>query len=133
MKERAFSLAEVAVALGVVAFVLVPLVGLLGAGLSVSRRASDETVLAALASTALEEMRRDSLASGTLYFDRDGALQTNSQNAIYRCDLQSAAPTEQELENLSDNFRRVRLTFTWLASSPQPAFTNRIHASVLFP
>lgn len=126
----AFSLTEVVIALGIVTFTLVAILGLMGVGINASRQSSDDTVLAAMTSYVLGELRGSGAMSNSFFFDQGGAPLGNGTNAIYRCE---AAPSAPEISGLSTNFRKVRLVFTWPASAPASASTNVINASILYP
>jgi len=121
--RRAFSLIEVMLALGIVAFCLVTLMGLMTVGLQTSRDSTD-TVQAADIASMLVSLRRTSPtnslptsfalpplnlpANGTLYLAADGAV-TSSAQASYRL-------TYGVVTN-SSQFSSLQLMLTW----PPPA------------
>lgn len=100
---RAFSLVEVVIALGVIAFAFVPMVGMLPLGLDVSRQAIDTTVAAQIAQqlnteaqqtdfSRLSELAEASLAAPA-YFDDQGNKVAASADAIYEAIYDIATTT----------------------------------------
>jgi uncharacterized protein (TIGR02598 family) len=128
-----FSLVEVTVAVGICAFVILALVGLMATGLTSAREASRDTATAAMADTVLNNLRTNSYAAllagppGPYWFTQDGILLGSaSTDAIYRCDL-SIAPANATLipeslrpANLSDLGLRVRMSFIRPIETNQP-------------
>ena len=92
-KRAGFTLVETALALGIVAFALVPLIGLLPIGMQASRHASDLTIASQIAQRLSGMVAQDNfsdfsaLVNGTsnlegnlYYFDSEGQpITTNSQ------------------------------------------------------
>lgn len=87
---RGFTITEVALALGIVAFAFIPMLGLLPAGLNASREAIDTTLEAQI----VQQMKGVALqsdysnlsslaASGKYYFDYQGNPSTEAK-AVYR-------------------------------------------------
>jgi type II secretory pathway pseudopilin PulG len=104
----AFSLVEVVLALGVVAFAIVAILGVLPTGLQTSRGSQDETRAAQIAqaifaSLASQNLQRD--VNGQVELDVNGHLQLNSaaklplpNNQTFLVDLKaSATPTTPDL------------------------------------
>jgi uncharacterized protein (TIGR02598 family) len=92
--KRAFSLVEVVLSIGIVAFAFVPLMGLLPLGLDFSRQAVDTTITAQIAQqlknealqtdfTLLSTLDKDEAAAPG-YFDDQGNKSTDPQGAIYK-------------------------------------------------
>lgn len=89
-----FSLVEVVIAIGVIAFAFIPMMGMLPTGLNLSRQAIDTTVEAQIAQQLTAEVqqtdfsRLDELASASIaspsYFDDQGNKVTDPANAIYQ-------------------------------------------------
>lgn len=70
---KAFSLVEVAIALGIISFALVSMLGLLSVGLQAEKSAYAETKVADLATLVFAGLREGSLGgTGTREFDFDG-------------------------------------------------------------
>jgi len=78
-KRAAFTLVEVALALGIIAMAFVPVLGLLPVGLDVSRKAIDATVAAQIVQQLTNEARQtdfstlSALSGATAYFDDQGS------------------------------------------------------------
>lgn len=91
---RGFSLVEVVIAIGVIAFAFIPMMGMLPAGLDLSRQAIDATVEAQIAQQLTAEVqqtdfsRLGELASTSVanpyYFDDQGSKVSDPANAIYQ-------------------------------------------------
>jgi len=119
----AFSLVEVTVAIGLCAFVVLGLVGLMSAGLISARTASKDTMLPTMAETVLGELlaRPSGTLSGKVgpfFFTRDGLPTDAADASFYSCEV-SIAPVSAELlppllrdEGSSGLGWRVRLVFT---------------------
>lgn len=91
---RGFSLVEVVIAIGVIAFAFIPMVGMLPMGLNLSKQAIDTTVEAQIAQRLTAEVqqtdfsRLDELAASSItspyYFDDQGNKVADPANAIYQ-------------------------------------------------
>jgi uncharacterized protein (TIGR02598 family) len=128
-----FSLVEVTVAVGICAFVILALVGLMATGLTSAREASRDTATAGMAEYVLHDLKTrayGAIAAGPVdpyWFSQDGAwLQTPSADAIYRCDV-AVAPADPMLipESLrpaeaGDLGLRLRLSFSRVLETNQP-------------
>jgi len=89
-----FSLVEVILAIGVIAFAFIPMVGMLPMGLDLSRQAIDTTVQAQIVQQLTTEVQQTDfsrladLASASTaspyYFDDQGNQVTDPNNAIYQ-------------------------------------------------
>ena len=83
--RSAFSLIEVTIALGIVAFALVPIIGLVSTGMKSLRDSMDETVRAEIVRKVSGEALRvpyakllDEFQNKTFYFDDEGIQQPSS-------------------------------------------------------
>lgn len=134
MKTRsaAFSLAEIAIALGLLSFVLLAVVGLLGVGLNSSKEASISTSQAALARQVLTQVGTNSFpltTNITKNFALDGTLVTNISDAYFVCTVTTNAVTDLPAEALA-NFQALKIQFAYPAGAPASnRTTNTIHAS----
>jgi uncharacterized protein (TIGR02598 family) len=84
--EGAFSLIEVTIAMGVMAFAAIAILGIIPNGLAAATRSSQTTIAARLASEVQSEIQQVGLASfatDTTYFDGDGKILTNNTGAVY--------------------------------------------------
>jgi uncharacterized protein (TIGR02598 family) len=131
----AFSLVEVVIALGVISFALVSMLGLLGVGINASRQSSESTAMTAMISQVLGKVRAASNAppATNFFFDADGLPLTNSVGAIYECRASATLPPSGEISDVSDKFMKAALVFTWPVSAAVPPHTNTVHASLLLP
>lgn len=127
--DRGFSLIEVALALGIAAFVLMVLLGMLPIGLTNHRNAERETQAASLLSTVVTDLKNsptnqatailnlspNPLASAaavttTNYFAENEQKVTQAADALCRVELQAAAAGSQG--------RGVFVRVTWPAQAP---------------
>ncbi len=133
--QRAFSLIEVTVALGIVTFAVVSVMGLLPMGLNVMREAADQTAVAQITReisadlllTPFSELDAYIGAHGTRHFDADG-VRTDDSSAYFRADA-SLAPSEfpgsASSANLNSNVRCVRIQIVSRAHSGASSTTNQ--------
>ena len=79
-RAGAFTLVEVALALGIIAFALLPIVGLVPIGMQVSNSATDQTMTAQIGQRLIGLMRQSdpsnyaALEASCYYFDNEGQL-----------------------------------------------------------
>jgi len=94
---RGFSLVEISLALGVVSFALVGILGLLPVALSTFRRAIDSTVSAQIADRIANEAAQtgfDQLADRAYYFDdQGGSVQAAAAGRVYTANLTVIRPS----------------------------------------
>jgi len=141
----AFSLVEVVIALGVVSFVLLSMLGLLSTGLQSHRESAEDTNLAFCAETAISLLRsggfsraasetayQETNATPDFYFDAAGQVQVDSdgkpvkfQNpeSHYACTVTRATPT---LDQPTANLLYLRLKFSWPLAAPSTARQQRV-------
>ena len=86
-----FSLVEVVIAVGIVAFAFIPLLGLVPMGLNASRQAIDTTVEAQIIQQMTSEALQTDFStlstlnnSALLYFDANGNVTSSASSAIYK-------------------------------------------------
>lgn len=130
-----FSLVEITVALGLLSFALLAIVGLLGVGLSSGKSAQVDTVQAAVAQSAADIWRAsvadnpslfDSASGTNLFFTYDG-LQTNAAAAYFTCNLTQTLPGSDVSADATNDFRRLTIKLIY------PKSTNVLHASLVRP
>lgn len=133
MKRRAFSLVEVAIALGLLSFVLLSIIGLLGVGLNSSRSAHLDTIQASTARQALSAVRTadfDTFDTGTYWFTLDGARLTNSVDAYFECRV-TADEADDAPDDAQPHLRILHLEFVHpVAASAQFRTTNALQATL---
>lgn len=84
-----FSLVEVVIALGLLAFAITAILATLPIGLSTMREAREDTLQATLIRKLTSELSRtpfSDIVGDTLYFDGEGG-QTNASSALYRLEF----------------------------------------------
>lgn len=86
-RAEGFSLVEVTLALGLVSFALLSVMGLMPVGLSTLRQATDQTAEAQIIqklSGTLFLTPFSKLAGGTAYYNREGGEESDTSRQIYR-------------------------------------------------
>jgi len=129
---HSFSLVEVVIAIAIVSFALVSLLGLMAYSSQLVHQSDNyarlsnitRQVLARLDSEAYSVTSATVHTNGVYYFTYEG-LPTNSTSAYYQCTLSNATPSASTLTNLM----QVQVNICW----PKPAFTNTnsINTSIL--
>lgn len=125
-----FSLIEVTLALGIVAFAMVPLLALIPAGLNASHASMENTAFTQLVAQISSDLQKlsfsevDSYAGKTKVFDYNGvALKSvNDDAAIYKVTMKSLAPSypgAERLSNIRNQFKQVEITV-------KPAMADRV-------
>lgn len=135
-RNKAFSLVEVAIALGIVSFALIALLGLMTASLNSGKRAYEDTTIASLTQRVVTEIKTNTFANlagldRDLYFTYDGTPVAGTDGAYYRCRLQSLAHASADLPAAAKNSAhglRVRLAFFCPPENPK---TNEIFETTI--
>lgn len=131
-----FSLVEVVLAVGIVVFALLAMVGLFSVGHMASRRATDQTSLAAAALQVISKARAQTnlAAPVTYYFDLHGQAVSNIDDAAYVCLATFSTVPTAEMPDISTNLARLQVQFTWPASVPtNRPYTNTFYANLSTP
>ncbi len=136
--RRAFTLVEVVLAIGVLSFCLITLLGLLGVGLGNGLKSNDDTVLASMAWEAANNLRSETnLAGGfttNFYFDHTGQSLTSASGAYFKCAVTTNNPTAgQAPASIDTNLVLAALQFTWPASLANAPHTNTVYATLPSP
>lgn len=140
-RQRAFSLVEITISLGIMAFALTGIVGMLSGSWSVNRAAASDSALTQIIRNVVESLRGQSMdqlvdwsAAGesqrTFYFSEDGSpLEVSGETvpsaAIYRCVVQADADPDTQSAASGGasagavNMVKLRLRIAW----PYPAAT----------
>ncbi len=128
--QSGFSLVEVAMAVGVVAFALLAIVGLLAVGMNASRESREETRSVLLSQDMLAKVRESLAPNGiasvgsfqagtfTNYYDHEGHA-TNASGYFRAVATIAAIDSQIVADPASTQLLGVHLTITW----PQPANT----------
>jgi len=129
-----FSLIEITLALGVTSFCLLAILGLFSVGLRAGQQARDYTTIAGASSLVMSRVQASSTEGfpfpSTLFFDAHGQV-TNSNAALYVCDITKTTVSESVLPAVSTNLGLITMRFTWPASLAASARknTNVIYAT----
>ncbi len=123
VRPQAFTLVEVAIALAVVSFALIALIGLISVSLQSSKSANHDTEIALASQYALSTLCTNSFANlvnlqpVTNYFDYQGSPTSSSSTsdpAVFSCITQTSTNLAPfSWANQNTNFVAVELTFTW--------------------
>jgi uncharacterized protein (TIGR02598 family) len=103
-RRHAFSLIEVVIALGIFAFAIVPIIGLLGSGMGTLKDSMSDTVRSDIARRVVGEYQRmpySNLISGTsvdYYYDAEGVA-TNKAGVIFMATVTLTNPPSLITEN----------------------------------
>lgn len=128
---RAFSLTEIVIALGILSFALVAIIGLLNVGLRSSNDAHIDTVKAATVRSILSSLRTNqpaSYAGETRWYKFDGSTNGGSTDAYFECVITTNAPPSAIS---AQRMAGVRLEFRYPVSAPAEfRTTNVLHASI---
>ncbi len=81
-------------ALGLFAFAIIPIIGMMGTGLCVSKDSIESSTLAQIFRQAEAYAATNTDNSGTLYFSSYGEKLTNSSGAIYQMSFSNATPAD---------------------------------------
>lgn len=128
--RRAFSLVEVAMAIGIVSFVLLAVAGLMGVGLNASKSAQIDTMQAAnsrllLAMVATNDF--DTFTSSTLYINQDGSTNSSIVGASIEATVSVVANPSGVRPEIGNKFKVVKIDFAYPA---QAASSNRVTNTV---
>jgi uncharacterized protein (TIGR02598 family) len=150
-KRAGFSLVEVAISLGIVAFALTGIVGLLSATLKTSKSSMDDMLVSEMTSDIVNTFRKQDFANissnpTNVFFDVSGkrinGVDTTTGvisnvspdtaialGAVYVC-----IPTVTSATNLMagtvDNLWNIRLTFRWPAAASSTNSQKTVHADI---
>lgn len=127
-----FSLVEVVLALGILAFSLVAIIGLMDVGLKASRSAQVDTLESGAARSLVSALRTNDLTtfSGTtIWLNYDGTPNASSNGAVYQCVVSTNAPPPGIS---STNMIGLQLAIQYPVSAPPAGrLTRTFHASLL--
>lgn len=129
-----FSLIEITLALAITSVCLLAILGLMSVGFRAGQQARDYTGIAGAASWIMSKIQAPTTTNfalpATVYFDAHGQA-TNSNSALYACDVTAATVSENTLPGISTNLSLITMQFTWPASIPAAARrnTNTIYAT----
>ncbi len=127
-----FSLVEIALALGIVSFALLAIVGLLGVGLSSGKSAQVDTMQAAAARAFLSAIRTNSPATfsgATNWLNYDGSTNASATGAYFQCVITTNTPPAGVAVT---DMLGLRMEFQYpLGAAAANRKTNVFHASII--
>ena len=141
--EKAFSLVEVVMALGVISFALVGMLGLLSVGFTAAKKSTNATNVAAIASQVASTIRNDTTITtaalsamaapgGTpknYYFDYSGMMQTaQNTDSRYLCEVWTK--TVSAVTSLSGYTVLVMTVSSPVSALPANRTKEVVHATV---
>jgi uncharacterized protein (TIGR02598 family) len=152
-QKKAFTLIEVTVAIGIAAFGIVSLLGLMGVFMNSGRESSEDTVLSDIAKSVAADLRARPLGSASSsssgnslsalassggsksYFSLDGALLSGSASAVYACTVTVTAKPEFNTVSTqvpdpkkAINLYEAKIEFSW--PHPQSTFKKTFHINL---
>jgi len=132
---NSFTLVELVIAIGIIAFVLVSVLGLMTYTSQLSQQADTYSRLSNVSSQVIAQFSSQPYSvstnivgtNGAFYFTYEG-LPTNSAGAYYQCNVANANPASWALTSMM----QIQLSIRWpMATSPHFANTNVIIMSAL--
>ncbi|MDQ3620965.1 MAG: Verru_Chthon cassette protein B [Verrucomicrobiota bacterium] len=140
INSAAFTLVEIVLALGIVAFAVVALVGLMTASLDSSRGSEADTLIASMARQITAELQTrpfDSLTTEgpeIYYFDNEAHQLPDKQGAIYLCKVTLTLRSDYDTEPVDGaaaqpNLYEVQLDFA-SALAANPARMQSVHTAI---
>lgn len=131
--QKAFSLVEVAISLGIISFVLLAIAGLMSVGLDASKSAQTDTILAASSRAILARAATNdfgTFSSNVTWINLDGTTNTSSNNSFYKAVLTVVSNPSGLRSEVSTEFQLLKLQFMYPAMAPAAnQTTNTIYAS----
>ena len=124
----AFTLVEVVIAVGLVAFVLTAILGLAAMAANETKNADLKARLAWITESVTSEhqSQRFSAVLGSLpktnYWDFSGMPVTNTADAYFRCDVSNVTPSPASTKFTINNFALLQVSIRW--PNPQLTSTN---------
>ena len=122
-RRAGFTLVEVVIAVGLVAFVLTAILGLLVIAINETKNADLKARLAWITERVTSEYQcqRFSTALGGLpatnYWDYSGIPVTNTADAYFRCDILNVTPPPASTNFTTNNFALLQVSIRWPYSS----------------
>lgn len=140
MKCRAFSLVEVVLAMGIISFALVAMLGLFSVGLKAGKESGESTLVVSMASQVQGRLRSgvDVITVGQpadYYFTSMGKLLVDSANkpvsvltaeAHYMCQVEARLPTDTEFSDSGNHLSIFTLTFRWPAVAADTSTSKEV-------
>jgi uncharacterized protein (TIGR02598 family) len=120
-QAKAFTLVEVAMALGIFAFAIIPVIGLMGTGLKVSKESIDASTTANIYRLAEAMLSTNAAVTSTnMYFSNEGEP-TNAAGAIYQANINPM--------NTADAAQGLLVRKMWQVTVVRAAATNVVFST----
>lgn len=130
LRQRAMTLVEVVLALGIIAFAIIPIIGLLSMSMQTSVESQKDTAIALAARHMIGQLRMrgdfadPSTLSTSVSFTQDGIYQeVANHDTTFSCQLVCIP----RLDNT--NFADVTMTFRWPPATTNPSNVQTLQAS----
>ena len=121
-QAKAFTLVEVALALGIFAFAIIPVIGLMGTGLRVSKESIDASTTANIYRLTEAMLSTNAAVTSTnMYFSNEGEP-TNAAGAIYQANINPMNTTDAAQGLLVRKMWQVKVV---RAATPDFVFSTR--------
>jgi len=139
-QNRAFSLVEVVLAVGIVAFVLISILGLMSVGIKANRESADDIAISLIVQHVATSLRMEGFAnvnananyapsntSPDFYYDATGAGSANGAgstdaNTLYACKVIRSSPATVPTSNVLF----LKLEISWPFAAPENNRQKRI-------
>lgn len=136
---KGFSLVEVVLAIGILSFAILALIGLFSVGMAADQDAAEDTAFASMVSQVMGHVRNEArrgMAGLPADYQFDISMQSvaaSDPEAFYDCRLAYSNVTG--FPEVSPHLKMAVLTFTWPASVPAASRpnTNIIYATLSVP
>ena len=120
-QDKAFTLVEVAMALGIFAFAIIPVIGLMGTGLKVSKESIDASTTANIYRLTEAMLSTNAAVTSTnMYFSNEGEP-TNAAGAIYQANINPM--------NTADAAQGLLVRKMWQVTVVRAAATNVVFST----
>jgi len=120
-QAKAFTLVEVAMALGIFAFAIIPVIGLMGTGLRVSKESIDASTTANIYRLTEAMLSTNAAVTSTnMYFSNEGEP-TNAAGAIYQANINPM--------NTADAAQGLLVRKMWQVTVVRAAATNIVFST----
>ena len=128
-RQRAFSLIEVVIAIGIMAFAMTAMLSLLAVAMRSDKQSGSDTALSEMSRQVFNNLRAlpySTLPAATnYYFDLDGAPCAQT-NANYTC----VVTVTNDSAVASGNLTQIQMQFTWPYSAVNRPYTNIFYGSI---
>ncbi len=129
-RDRAFTLVEVTIALGLVSFTLLSLLGLFVVGLTSSRNSSLETALSQIAIHVASTYNTDLPNEERAYSYEGGTSNAANFRKYFTVNVSSTNSDSNRIPNTTSNLRLITISIT---SANIPGVTNIIQTAAFVP